>query len=426
MRAFGNSPARLTTLMLTLIVASCSTVAPQTPAATIPPTLAPLTPNTTLTATRIPPTRTPIASTGAVTLTLWTSEDFLVGTLLRNQLDAFTAANPNIAIDIALKKSTGKGGLLDSLQTTLAVVPALAPDLITLDLSEVPAAIESNSLQSFDALLPAELQNDFFPFASKATRYRNQWLAVPFAADAQHLVFNKTSIKKMPATWDEVLKQRTPLLLPLGGDDADWLQYAALTASTELTLPVDANGAAQVLGFFKRARDLGVLNDAALGAKSVDEAWNLFVAGQLPAAQVSASRYITEREKFPNVQFAAIPTRDGKIASIATGWAFALTTRDAARQIASAKLIVWLMQAERLAPWLRAMHRVPATRSAIFIAVDPPDYSIFMRDHLERATLISRTPVFNKISEAWRAAVVNVSRGQTTAEDAARSLAAIK
>jgi ABC-type glycerol-3-phosphate transport system substrate-binding protein len=214
--------------------------------------------------------------------------------------------------------------------------------------------------------------------------------------------------------------------LPLGVDEAGWLQYAALAPTSEITLPLDVNNLTQVLAFFKRAHDQGSLSDAAASAKTVDETWNLFAAGQSPAAQIAASRYMIDRDKLPNAQFAAIPTRDGRIASVATGSALAIITKDPARQIAAAKVIAWLMQTERLAPWLRSLQRLPATRSAITATIDPPEYASFVRDHLERATLIPRTPAYNKISDAWRTILANLWRGQITPEDAARSMAATK
>ncbi len=424
--------ACLIALVIGTNVVACAAAGPVSslPTSSTPPVTSPAgevpTASANATATRSVPTRTPIATTSAVTLTLWTTEDLAPGTtpagrVLRNQYDAFTAANPNIHIDVVLKKPSGKGGLLDFLLTTSTVVPSQLPDLITLDISEVPLAAEAGALQSLDIWLAADLTNDLFPFASKAGRYQNQWIAVPFVADAQHFVYNKTVVKKPAQTWDDLIKQKTPMLLPLGGDDAFILQYAAIAPSGDITAQLDSRTVTEVLSFFKRTHDLSLLNDVSIGIKS-DEAWSAFAAGQAPLAQVAASRYLTEREKVPNAQFAPVPTRDGKTATVASGWAFAVTTNDPVRQAASARFIQWIVQGERLAPWLRAAHRLPAARSAIFLAVDPPDYATFLRDELERATYVPRTLAFVKASEAWHTAVTNVWKGQTTPEEAARGV----
>lgn len=421
-------------------VVACAFVAP--PEAALPaPTsvaiatmVAKPTVNTTVLSTPVPVTRTPIASTGPITLTLWTTEDLApgatpAGRILRNQFDAFSAANPAIHIDVVLKKPSGKGGLLDFLTTTRAVIPARLPDLVALDLSEVPLAAEAGVLQPLDGWMPAEFNADFFPFASKAARYRNQWVAVPFVANVEHLVYNKAVVRQVPRTWDDLTKQKASLLLPLGGDDALLLQYFALgaslsDASNQTTL--DANATAQVLSFFKRARDLGLLPDAALSLKTVDEVWPTFAAGQVAMAQISASRYLTERGKLPNALYAPVPTREGKPTTIATGWAFAVVTNDPVRQSAAARFIQWIIPGERLAPWLRAVHLLPASRAALVLAVDPPEYASFLRDELEHASSLPPRSSYARLSDAWRAAIAAVWNGQATPAEAARNAAASK
>jgi len=435
---FFRCVARWSVVILGGSLVACAAAIPESPtppasapvvtlsATTAPPARATLVP------TRSAPTRTPITMTSAITLTLWTTEDLAPGTtpagrVLKNQFDAFSAANPNIHIDVVLKKPYGKGGLLDFLLTTSAVVPAQLPDFVTLDIAEVPLAADAGILQPLDVWLPGDLRNDLFPFAFRAAHFQNQWIALPFATDAQHLVYNKTAFKKAPATWDDCIKQKPTLLLPLGGDDAFVLQYLALVSPSDGTLPppTDANTLAQILSFFKRAHDLNLLPDAVINLKSVEEDWPPFAAGQIALAQVSASRYLTERDKAPNAGFAIVPTRDGKTATVTTGWAFALVTMEPPRQAAATRFMQWLVQGERLAPWLRAAKRLPATRATMTLAVDPPEYALFLRDLMERAAYWSpASPRDAKIAQAWRAAIAAVWKGNSTPEEAARSIVA--
>lgn len=417
--------------LIGLTALSCSTsAATSSPNATPPPlTLAAPTASADATTASSFPSRTPVAPGGVITLTLWTTEDLAPGTLpnsriLRNQFDAFTSANPNIHIQVVLKQAYGKGGLLDFLQTTSAVAPAQLPDLTAIDLSEVPLAAQTGLLQPLDSLLPAELIGDQFPFAYRATQFQGRRTAIPYAVDVQHLVYNRSVIKKPPQTWDDVLKQKTSLILPLGGDDAFVAQYAAIAPLGDTSPQLDSSVTTLVLSFFKRARDLGLLNDASFGLKNPEDAWPLFAAGQTQLAQIPASRYLAERERSPDIQFAPIPTRDGKIAARASGWALAITTNDPARQAAAARLIQWIFQSDRLAAWLRAARRLPATRSNLAATVDSSDYVTFLRDALENAVYLPRTVAYVKASDAWRTAMANVWKGQVTPEEAARALAA--
>lgn len=416
---------------------ACATATPSPPpivptAISVSTPLIPPSPVPSPTLTREIPTRTPLAMTSVITLTLWTIEDLApsatpAGSVLKNQFDAFTALNPNIRIEVVLKKPYGKGGVLDFLLTTSAVVPAQLPDLVALDVVEVPVAAQANLLQPLDVWLPSHLKNDFFPFAFRAAHYQNRWVALPFALDAQHLVYNKTTIKKSPATWDEYLKQKMSLLLPLAGDDAFVLQYLALTSTGDgyVPMPSDVASIAHVLAFFKRARDLNVLPETAINVKSGEDAWTLFATGQVAMAQVSATRYLLERDKVPHAAFASVPTREGKPATVASGWAFAVVTTDPMRQAAATRFIQWLVQGERLAPWLRAAKRLPATRTTMPLVIEPPEYAAFLRETLEHSAYwAAAMPRETKTAHAWRAAIAAVWKGTSTPEDAARSIVA--
>lgn len=372
-----------------------------------------------------------MAMTDAITLTLWTTEDFAPsntpsGKILKTYFDAFAAAHPNLSIEPVLKKASGKGGILDFLLTTQAVAPALLPDLVVLDLAELPLAAEPGILQSFDGWLPPEIGADYFAVANRAARFQNQWIAIPFALDAQHLIYNKNIVKKPPKTWDDFYRQKQQILLPLANDEAFLVQYASIAPFDENPAKVDWATTTLVLNFIKRSRDLGLLYDSSLNAKSAEELWSPFEAGQVTLAQISTSRFLAEQWRLPQASFAALPTRDGKPATVVNGWAFALVTKDPARQAAATRLIQWLAQNERIAPWLRAARRLPASRALLPIIVDDAEYAAFLREELDHAVYLPRTPANLKLADAWRTAMANVWKAQVTPEDAARTVVGTK
>ncbi len=415
---------------LFVVLAGCAQAAETTVPSPITPATSTRvqTPSTNETITRRATTRSPITTNTAITLTLWTTEEFAptntpAGRILRSQFDAFTAAHPNIYIRVVLKSPAGKGGILDFLQTTHAVVPERPLGRRTA--ADVPLAAERGVLQSLEGWLPAELNTDLFPFAARAARYQNQWVALPFIVDTRHLVYNKTVVKKPPKTWDEFYRQKQQIILPLAGDDTFWSQYAAMTAVNN-PASLDWGTATQVLTFVKRARDLGLLNDASIAATNADEAWTPFAAGQVLLAETSAARFLAEQAKSPNAHYASLPTRDGKSAPLASGKAFAMVVRDPARQSAVARFINWIVAGEHLAPWLRAASRLPAVRSTLWLAIDDREYAAFMREELDNAVYLPRTTAYLKVSEAWRVAVAGVWKGQTTPEEAARTIVAAK
>jgi ABC-type glycerol-3-phosphate transport system substrate-binding protein len=419
------------------MAAGCSTTdtTASRPAATLVPATSVVTAPSAITAaaTRVPPTRPAIASAGTLTLTLWIADDVApgltpAGRILKNQLDAFSAANPAIRVQVVPKRTLGKGGMLDFLLTTRNVIPARLPDLIALDLSEVPLAAQAGILQPLDGIVPTELSGDFFAFAAQAAHFRNQWIAVPFAANVDHLVYNRNIIRKPPQTWDDLTRQKGSLLLPLGGDSAFLLQYFALGGSlTDASGQpgLDVSATAQVLSLFKRAHDLNLLPETAMNFKTGDEVWTNFAAGQTSMAQVSASRFIAERGQAPFALYAPVPTREGKVTTMATGWAFALVTNEPVRQAAAARFIQWIAQGDHIAPWLRAARLLPTTRATVPLAVDPPDYAAFIRDELEGA--VPMPPAAPDAgSSAWQSAIMAVWKGQTTPEEAARNAASTR
>ncbi len=386
------------------------------------------------TITRVPATLPAITPAGVLTLTLWMAEDIApgltpAGRILKNQLDAFSAAHPAIRVQVVPKKAFGKGGMLDFMLTTRNVVPARLPDLVALDLSEVRLAAQAGILQPLDGVVPTDLSGDFFGFAAQAARYRDQWIAIPFAANIDHLVYNRNVLRKPPQTWDDFTKQKGTFLLPLGGDSAFLLQYFALGASVSDAPDqpaLDRSATAQVLSWIKRGHDLNLVPETAINVKTGDEAWTNFAAGQVSMAQVSASRFMSERALVPSALYAPVPTREGKVTTVAMGWSLALVTNEPARQAAAGRFMQWIVQGDRLAPWLRAARLLPTTRATIPLAVDPPDYAAFIREELEGAVPMPPAARDGVTSEAWRAAIAAVWKGQTGPEEAARNLAAVK
>ncbi len=424
-------------LLLATLATACAEVTPQVRATVTTRAMSTILPITTATpapirtATSAPVVlRTPTLASDSITLTFWTTEDLApgaspAGRVFKEQVDAFLAANPNVQIDIVYKKPYGKGGILDFLLTTNAVIPARVPDVVALDLAEAPQA--ADMLQPFDEWMPVEWRDGLFPFAKQAAQFNGRWMIVPLAVDIQHLVYDKTLVARAPRTWDDVLRQKQTWLLPVAGDEAFLLQYSALALMDTTVNPVsfDPIVTAQVLDFFKRGHDVGVIPDAALGLKNVEETWLPFAQGQVAMAHVSASRYLTERAQMPNATFAPLPTRDGRGAALVVGWGLGMTSREPARQVVAARFIRWLIQSERLATWLRAARRLPAHRGTLALAVEPPDYAAFLREQLERAAFMPASSTYAKSADVWRAVIPAVWKGQITPEEAARSIAAV-
>lgn len=95
-----------------------------------------------------------------VTLTLWIPEelspysDQAGADLLASRLADFGAAYPDLQVQTIVKKSHGRGGLLDFLRTASVAAPFVLPDLVVLDEADLQVAARSGLLQPLDGLIP--------------------------------------------------------------------------------------------------------------------------------------------------------------------------------------------------------------------------------------------------------------------------------
>lgn len=387
--------------------------------------------------TLVPLTPTPETISPIITLTLWTTEALsparqdLGGQILKEQYNAFMAANPDIGIQYELKRPYEKGGILDFLLTTSAAVPEMLPDLVAIDILELGEATRLGITQPLDELISAELQNDLYPFARQACRFEGRLMALQFEADIEHLIYNTDKIEKPPSTWADLLAGEASYIFPAGGsegavNDVFLIQYFALGGRLfdEAGHPAPDRGKiAQVLQFYKDGLDEGLIPRSVLELETADDAWPIYLAAEAAMTNVSSQRYSADRGQLKNTAFAPIPTKDGNASTIGRGWAYAIITRDPRRQAAAAKFIEWLMAPQNLAPWSQATNHLPTRRSALALAAED-DYTTFLNEQLERAHFRPSLPAYGTIAQALQEAVQEVLTGEATPEEAAAEVMA--
>jgi len=411
-----------TTTAVTGVVETPTTATAMTATAT--PTTAPATPTL--------PTAPPVT-----TLTLWTTEPFspaqadTSGQILGQQLEAFTAAHPDVLIKYVLKKPYGKGGILNFLLTTSAAVPEAMPDLVAIDTIELRDAAQAGLLQPLDELISAELQEDLFPFAREAGRFRGQLVGLQFEADIEHLIYNTNKLKEPPLTWTDVLTEGVSYIFPAGGreglvNNAFIIQYLALGGrliDEETGEPaLNQELVSQVLQFYKDAYEMGVIPPAVLKFKTLDDCWPVYLSAEVAMTNVSSNRYLADRKLLMYTRFASIPTRDGKVTTLSQGWAWAIVTSDPARRALAAQLIEWLMEPENNVQWNLAAGHLPTRRAAFEILGTEDSYYPFLREQLEGAYPRLAGVVYSEVSRVLQQGVERVLTGQATPQEAAKAV----
>jgi len=222
-----------------------------------------------------PVTSAPEATPGPsiITLTVWTTEAFsptqaiTSGQVLAQEVARFEEAHPEVRLHFVLKKPYGKGGILDYLLTTGAVVPGLLPDLAILDVAELGAAVQAEVVQPLDDLLPNDLVTDLYPAMREACTFEGRLYGLQYQADLEHLVYNTGRMTVPPSSWPGVLSNPGPYLFPAGGqsglvNDAFLIQYLAVqppqAGGAEGEFVLDQDSLAAVLQYYLDGKARGV------------------------------------------------------------------------------------------------------------------------------------------------------------------------
>lgn len=372
-------------------------------------------------------------STGlpVVTLAWWTAPDFApapegeAGRLLAGHIAAFEQANPSLATQVTVKAAHGKGGLLDFLLTAQKAAPTLLPDVVLLDVDDLPAAMRAGLLQPLDGLLSSEATADLYPFASNAGYYNGKLYAVQVEADIEHVAVDGNRLKSPPRTWAALHEGNYVYAFPTGQQDnpsdALLIQYIAAggqVGGRDAPFVLDEAALFGVLDTYAEGRRGGVIPAAVLSLDDPDASYSLLAAGQADVANVRASRYLAERARLPNLGFGGIPNQDGTPATISHGKALALITSDPERQAAAARLIETLLESGFNSAWAKAANRLPTRRSALDLWDQDDPYVSFLRWQLEAAVNHPSGPGYLEAAPILAQAQRDVLSGALSAQEA--------
>ncbi len=286
-----------------------------------------------------------------------------------------------------IKARYGRGGLVDFLRTTGSAAPNLLPDLIVLDAAELEAAAALNLLQPLDTLVDPAMLGRLYPFARLSGQIDGQTLAVLFASDLRHAVFDQERVEFTPANWPQLLARHTTYSFPLYGSDgaaADQLESALLVALSHYLsaggkidlatrrLTLEPEPLTTLAAFYRDGAARGILPSRATGNARAADSWADFLDGAAPVAEVSARRYMAERAALSKGAYTASPGAEGMAPPIASGWGLAIVARDPARQAMAASLINWLLDPVRAGAW---------AQSAGWLPTQPGAWEIWKADH---------------------------------------------
>jgi ABC-type glycerol-3-phosphate transport system substrate-binding protein len=324
----------------------------------------------------------------------WTPEFFSPGTaqpgghLLRQYVEEFQGRQrQRVVIQPVIKARYGRGGLVNFLRTTGSAAPNLLPDLIVLDAAELEAAAALHLLQPLDPLVDPAVLSRLYPFARLSGQVDGQTLAVLFASDLQHAVFDQEKVPLTPTNWPRLMANHTTYSFPLYGSEGaavDQLEtalpvalshYLSAGGKIDLTtrrLTLEPEPLTTLAAFYRDGAAGGILPPRATDNARAADSWADFLDGAAPVAEVSARRYMAERAALSRGAYTASPGAGGMAPPVATGWGLAIVARDPARQALAASFINWLLDPVRAGAW---------AQSAGWLPTQPGAWEIWKADH---------------------------------------------
>ncbi|MHB0859012.1 MAG: extracellular solute-binding protein [Anaerolineae bacterium] len=382
------------------------------------------------------PSEVPWDPNAPITLTVWVPVDLAVEAEVEDTAaSALHAAladeEPPVNVVMAPKGTDGPGSLINLLLAMQPIAPSRMPDIIAVDSTDLERLAAEGVLVPLDALIPEDVWEDLFPFASEAGSVAGARVGVPFQADITFLAYNSTMIEEPPATWSELLALGAQYLIPAGdgdmsGADAFAAQYVALGGAFEVDgrPHLDRTLTEQVLRAFEQAAGAGVIPENARSVGTLEESWRVYLTGQVAMSDVSAHLYQSDADKLQRTHYAPLPTIYGHPATLARTWSWAIVTPDARRQAVAARYLVESLQSERMSASCTTRYQLPTRRSALAMGVVDEDLGSFLEGQLEIAKPYPRVEGWSQVKAVLLRAVQDTLDGRVSSEQAAETAVA--
>lgn len=414
----------LSVLILASIFTSCAVFPSQI--ATPSPTE---TPAPTSTATTIPVEVTEPIQRGPVTLTIWLPPQFdpandgLASSLLNARLEEFTNRRSDVLIETRIKDIDGTGGIVDTLQTAGAAAPLALPDLVVLHQEALQSAATIGLLHPFNDLTDVMEDPDWFEFARQLSHVQNSIYGIPFASDAQIMVYRPEIIETPPPDWATTLVLESAISYPAADPESllTMLLYQAsggAISDDEGNPQLEMTPLTDVLNFFYQANSVEVIPFWLTQYETDDQAWVAYEEGQANLAITRLSRFLQTEPL--DTSLATIPTADGIPYTTATGWVWSLVSTDPERQELVAELVEFLTDSEYLADWSLAAGYLPPRPTALTAWENTAYHGILIQIG-SSAHLVPSTDIIQTLGPILSESTVDVLKEQTDPATAAQN-----
>lgn len=353
-------------LILTVALSGCLTANPTMtpgPATTVPSSPVPTVP------------ATEASQPAPRSLTLWVAPPFApdsetpAGTLLTERLRAFEQLHPGLSIQVRVKSIEGPSGLLETLVAANAAAPALLPDAITFNPSNLEDAVSKDLIIELDEVLPVPEAPDWYEFSLPAARVSGNFVGFPIASEVDVLAYRSDLYTSPPRSWDDLLSEPRSFLFPAGDPLATFTmaQYLSLDGyllNSDEDPALNPAVLSEVLTFYNTAVSAQILPYSVRQLTTAEQSWSVLQDNGAACAVAPLSSYMLEHDP-EKLSAVPLPTQGGNGVGLASTWSWAIVTQDAERIPIVAELLAWLSAPDFLGLWTHSLGMLPPTSASL-------------------------------------------------------------
>ena len=361
-----------------------------------------------------------------ITLKIWVPPEFdptngsSSAELLAARLEEFEKRKGNVRIETRVKTVEGSGGIIDVLTTANAAARLALPDLVALPQHALNTAAIKGLLYPFDGLTETMKDPDWYDFAAQISNVQDNTFGIPFAGDALIFVYRPTILPEQPHDWASLLtlSTQTSTSLSFPASDPDSLltltYYQSLGGSLmdEENRPrLDSVQLTEVLTYYHSAEQSMLMPFWLTQYETDEQAWIAYEENQTDMVITWASRYLNTLPADSTI--APIPTKDGTLFTLGTGWVWALACPDIERQTLSAQLAEFITDGDFLSAWTEAGGYIP-TRSNSISSWDDTNLRFLIGEVASSIRLVPHMDILTTIGPILQNATIDVLKEEAS------------
>lgn len=364
------------------------------------------------------------------------------GDVLATAYTQFEQMHPELRLEVHIKTEVGEANIYDYVRSARKVAPAIVPDIIVVDSRQLWRLVDSISIQPLDRSAIPELV-DMYPFALNTATYKDEIYGIPYAADLLHMAYRKSiqqnvtatgqeqtaqeqqfSRKNLPTDWLTLLESENTYFFPANGENGfsnEMLLAQYVSAGGQLTINGTVSNQEALISLFNfltLGRERNIIPSFNAEDSDLNTIWAAFSNEDIVLVSTSTSRYLDERERLENIEFAQIPTRSGAPIAIGHTWLFVILTEHSDRRLLALELIQTLLEPSIQGLWSQFAHRLPTQQRAITTWRSNQPYDEFIQRLLDVAVALPNGLAFADFASRLQLAQSAVLSGELTPQQA--------